>query len=361
MAKILDKNTGFEICDPEKKLFTNSVPSHEEVQNALKPMILSASGWRKIFAADQDEQSTLPGITPADTYLCAVMAQAFTAYLTEVSRKEKPLILLGMDARHTGPAMADAMLRVMIAMNVQVRYLFITGAPEMMAYAGQSGDADGFIYISASHNPIGHNGVKFGLNTGGVLEGSQASELILLFQKYLSDPLNVPFLTRKCDSVEPEKILSVLKDISHWKREAETVYTAFTSRVISGFDDEEKQTSLKNRLMQGLSASPLGVVAELNGSARTLSIDKPFLESLGVKVLTVNDIPRKITHRIVPEGESLNLCREILEDEYGKDPSFQLGYVPDNDGTGEILSTSTAGREGGNPGSPGGFCSVGSG
>ena len=27
---------------------------------------------------------------------------------------------------------------------------------------------DGFFYISASHNPIGHNGYKFGVN-GGVL------------------------------------------------------------------------------------------------------------------------------------------------------------------------------------------------
>ena len=332
MAMIKDKRTGFDVLDPEKLLFKAPLPSYEEIQEALKPMILSASGWRKVFASDGDEESTLPYLSAADTFLCAAMAEIFTAYLSEVTRKDTPLVLLGMDARYTGPAMADAMLRIMLARKVQVRFLYISAAPELMAYAGQCSDVDGFIYISASHNPIGHNGVKFGLNNGGVLEGSQASHLIKLYRDYLSDPLNIPALTRLCDSVSSESLIPCLNDISRWKSEAEGVYRAFTSHVISGEEDKEKQNSLKNRLNQGIASSPLGVVAELNGSARTLSIDNDYLSSLGIAVVTVNGIPRQISHRIVPEGESLNLCRDTLEKEHKKDPSFQLGYVPDNDG-----------------------------
>jgi phosphoglucomutase len=49
-------------------------------------------------------------------------------------------------------------------------------------------------------------------------------------------------------------------------------------------------------------------------------------------MITVNDKPREITHRIVPEGFSLDLCREKLEKAHRTDKAYQLGYVPDCDG-----------------------------
>ena len=332
MPMILDKRTGFEICDPHRKLFGENIPGREDILRALKPMILSASGWRKVFASDGNEESTSGALTPADSYLASAMAMVFTDYLKEVTRNEAPLILLGMDARFTGPSLADAMLRVLIPRGVQVRYLFISAAPEIMGFAGQSEGVDGFIYISASHNPIGHNGVKFGLDTGGVLDGAQTGDLISRFQAFLDDESRIPALADLADSASPEDIAKVLNEIPRWKGEAEKVYRDFTSRVISGLDDPSARQDLLERLAQGVSSSPLGVVSELNGSARTLSIDKTYLESLGVKVAGVNDRPRQITHRIVPEGTSLNLCRKILEDKAKEDPAFQLGYVPDNDG-----------------------------
>ncbi len=76
----------------------------------------------------------------------------------------------------------------------------------------------------------------------------------------------------------------------------------------------------------------IGIVAELNGSARTLSIDNVFLKSLGVKIKIINGRPRQITHKIIPEGESLNLCKSELEKAHKMDSAFILGYVPDNDG-----------------------------
>jgi phosphoglucomutase len=46
----------------------------------------------------------------------------------------------------------------------------------------------------------------------------------------------------------------------------------------------------------------------------------------------VNEAPGEIRHRIVPEGESLEPCRKLLEDLHAKDPAYILGYVPDCDG-----------------------------
>ena len=44
-----------------------------------------------------------------------------------------------------------------------------------------SRNADGFMYISASHNPVGHNGIKFGLSSGGVLNGTENAKLVKEF------------------------------------------------------------------------------------------------------------------------------------------------------------------------------------
>lgn len=44
----------------------------KEVYSALSQMILSASGWRKIFTEDQDEESSNPSITQVDGWLAYV-------------------------------------------------------------------------------------------------------------------------------------------------------------------------------------------------------------------------------------------------------------------------------------------------
>ena len=49
---------------------------------------------------------------------------------------------------------------------IQVKHLFISAAPELMAYSAVNESVDGFIYITASHNPVGHNGLKFANRIG---------------------------------------------------------------------------------------------------------------------------------------------------------------------------------------------------
>jgi phosphomannomutase len=63
-----------------------------------------------------------------------------------------------------------------------------------------------------------------------------------------------------------------------------------------------------------------------------LTIDQDFLGGLGIKTRFVNDVPGKIAHRIVPEGSSLDTCRDELAKANREDPDFILGYLPDNDG-----------------------------
>jgi len=200
MALILHPATGFPVGDPDRcPLEEDSLPSAADIRKALSPLILSASGWRKVFASPEpgdprapwaaptagaagagpgplDEDSLSARVSPADLVLAGAAAMAFYDRLRERSGRADPAVILGIDTRPTGPALADAMARVLLGLGARPRYLFIVAAPEIMAYAkacaSKAADdeerAEGFAYVSASHNPPAHNGLKFGFG-GGVL------------------------------------------------------------------------------------------------------------------------------------------------------------------------------------------------
>ncbi|MDC7242361.1 MAG: phosphoglucomutase, partial [Spirochaetales bacterium] len=130
MSMFIDSASGLAVSDPEIRPFSaaGSGVSAEEMAQALKPMILSASGWRKVFAADGDEESTTSEITQADALLAAAMAEVYCDFLLSRCNKDMPVVVVGLDARHTGPALADVMLRTLLGRDVEIRYLFIAGA-----------------------------------------------------------------------------------------------------------------------------------------------------------------------------------------------------------------------------------------
>jgi phosphomannomutase len=333
MSIFIDKSTGFNMGDPDLKPFqTPEGTSLSDVQNSLKPMILSASGWRKVFAKDADEESTTEEISQSDKVISAAMAKVFSDFVKNQTGKTNPEIVLSQDSRHTGTAIANTMIRVFIAEGLSVQYLFISAAPETFCYTKIDNKADGFAYISASHNPIGHNGAKFGLSTGGVIDGSLAKPLIEKFREQLSTDSNIKKLVDSANSVNKEQIIPVLEASKNYREAAKKAYAEFTNEIISGSSDKNIQQSFLQNLKSKIEKNGFGIVAEFNGSARTETIDSDYLQSIGVEVTRVNDKPREITHRIVPEGRSLNLCKEILEKEFKKDNKFALGYVPDNDG-----------------------------
>ncbi len=343
MAEIRHAASGFIIGDPERPPIANAeaLPTEEDLDSALSRLILSASGWRTIFDPDGEEGKN-PSISAAHTIIAATAASVFARYLKEWSGLESPTVLVGMDTRPTGPMIADAMIRAFIAEGLKVRHAFIVAAPEIMALARRGGELpedhderiDGFAYISASHNPIGHNGLKFGLTDGGVLPAEGATMLIEAFKKRMDE---VDRIRSAFDliggKVDQSKILSsIYSEAALWKRRAISAYTLFAREVVTGFKESVAQDSLFNRLQAGLAEHPLSILIDLNGSARTMSIDQDFLAGLGIGTKILNGSPRAIAHRIVPEGESLEPARRALEEAHAEDPSYLLGYVPDCDG-----------------------------
>jgi phosphoglucomutase len=304
--------------------------------DTLDKMVLSASGWRGVFAADGNEESVSPEISDGFRTVAAVAAWVFADYL---GSQGTPCVFVGTDTRPTGPAIAAVMIRALLAKGCGVRFMGVTAAPEIMATAKCAGNTDargsadgsqtafGFIYISASHNPVGHNGIKFGLTSGGVLSGETTTKLVKALHALLDREDARTRIETLLGEVDEAVVRAVYARADEEKKRSLAVYHSFAQEIWTG-GNERVASEARN----GIVAAPLGIVADLNGSARTVSIDRAFFEGLGIPFKVLNGEQGKIAHRIVPEGESLLPCCRLLEEAHRENSAFVLGYVCDCDG-----------------------------
>ena len=308
MKEFYDQRTGEYLGCPQHSILKNDSITSSALKKALSKYILSVSGWRAILAFSVKEEDSAPYVRDEDIEIAGLAAAAFYKSLKTKSAR----ILLGRDARPTGRILSEAVLRVLLGYGCSVDFIATSAAPEIMAYSNSG--FDGFFYISASHNPIGHNGYKFGKN-GGVLNSDEVKEVERIFRALISDDNAISDVISFLKPSEKEE--HVLSESFNAKTCALSYYKEFILKTAG--------SSLKK-------IPEIGIVAELNGSARSASIDLSFLREHGAKVYALNNVPGQIVHTIVPEGENLELCRKTLEEVHITDPSYILGYVPDNDG-----------------------------
>ncbi|MBR5915449.1 MAG: phosphatidylglycerol lysyltransferase [Spirochaetia bacterium] len=288
----------------------------DDVYNSYKKMIISASGWRKVFAADGDENSMNKELSEADSVIAAGIGYIFSKWALSKGCKT---VAIARDARPTGEAICQIVANAAQQLGLSIQYLAIAAAPEIMAYVKNSEELDGFIYISASHNPAGHNGVKFGLGDGSVLGGSDAADVIARFKAFMEDKSNYQTLVQILNNSKG----TPLPASEFYKAKALEAYLKFN--LATAFATEEELEAFKK-------AEKPAVVADMNGSARCLSIDRQFFDTLGIEYSFINDTAGEIAHGILPEGRNLNYAAGHLEKLHTQDKRFTIGYVPDNDG-----------------------------
>ena len=340
--------------------------AYPELQQAFEKMILSASGWRKVFAQSGSENDRASEISAADRDIVFLAAQSFAEFL----QAEFPAIrtvVIARDSRPTGAALLKEAVTAFAAVSATtgsdapkaaaardtsatapstatssvaraVQSVGIAAAPEIMAYARAAGAA--FMYISASHNPIGHNGFKFGLDTGGVLDGSQSARLISLFtQKCAAARQDTAAVLRK--QTAPASMEAVFEAEAAHKQAALTAYQNFLQEVIA----DSKDTAEQARFFDGIrvqctelatARKPFTLVADFNGSARAASVDRAFFEKLGMQLVGIAEKAGNIIHGIVPEGGNLATCAAKIEELHRSNPAQAentlFGYMPDCDG-----------------------------
>lgn len=278
----------------------------------IKNWILSASGWRTTFGSNRWDNSE--NISDELKYLSRLCA-----YEIATADLYTDVILVAHDARPTGKAIADQVIRTLITLGRKVVYTGITAAPEAFNY---SYNFDAFIYISASHNPVGDNGFKFGAD-GGVFSASIINPIIEYFKEDADNKKLEKGLNYLVDEVNEKEVKKVYRNQEKHKHKS----------YISYFESILDNNRIIKEDVQLIADYGLSIAADFNGSARSTSIDKELLDILHINSHFENNrAGLDIVHEIVPEGENLNLCAKILKRENEKDSTFLFSYMPDNDG-----------------------------
>ncbi len=132
-------------------------------------LVISISGIRGTIGGKPSE-----GLTPIDT---VQFASAYASWLIQESGKDQPLLILGRDARISGPMVEQLVSATLSAMGVNVYLLGLATTPTV-EIAVTAMDADGGIVLTASHNPAQWNALKL-LNCRGEFLSAEDGEAIL--------------------------------------------------------------------------------------------------------------------------------------------------------------------------------------
>ncbi|GAE93147.1 phosphoglucosamine mutase [Gracilibacillus boraciitolerans JCM 21714] len=89
---------------------------------------------------------------------------------------EKPKILIGRDTRISGNMLEDALAAGLLSIGAEVMRLGVISTPGV-AYLAKVMNAQAGVMISASHNPVEDNGIKFFGSDGFKLSDQQEAEI----------------------------------------------------------------------------------------------------------------------------------------------------------------------------------------
>lgn len=99
---------------------------------------------------------------------------------------EKPKVLIGKDTRISGEMLEGALISGLLSMGIEVMRLGVISTPAV-AYLTKVMSAEAGIMISASHNPVEDNGIKFFGPDGFKLSDEQEEEIEALIDTEIDD------------------------------------------------------------------------------------------------------------------------------------------------------------------------------
>ena len=114
--------------------------SHSDLKHAAESLILSASGWRKIFGPSDDSMDA--DISAADIVLAALIADTFSIFVKAYYGRNS-VLCLARDARPTGPFLSAICKSILESNGIKVCETGVTSAPEAMCLVKKTDDLDG--------------------------------------------------------------------------------------------------------------------------------------------------------------------------------------------------------------------------
>ena len=80
--------------------------------------------------------------------------------LTRHSERKQPQVLVARDTRISGEMLENALIAGLLSVGIEVLRLGVVTTPGV-AYLVRAQEADAGVMITASHNPIKYNGIKY--------------------------------------------------------------------------------------------------------------------------------------------------------------------------------------------------------
>lgn len=125
------------------------------------------------------------------TPLLAMQLGQAGAYVLTKEKEHKPTIMVGCDTRISGDMLANALMAGVCSVGANAVYVGVIPTPAV-AYLTKKYKVDAGVVISASHNPVEFNGIKFFDGNGYKLPDEMEDEIEALIKSNMKD---VPFPT----------------------------------------------------------------------------------------------------------------------------------------------------------------------
>lgn len=120
------------------------------------------------------------------TPLLAMQLGQAGAYVLTKENKHKPTIMVGCDTRISGDMLANALMAGVCSVGANAVYVGVVPTPAV-AYLTKKYKVDAGVVISASHNPVEFNGIKFFDGNGYKLPDAMEDEIEALLKSDMKD------------------------------------------------------------------------------------------------------------------------------------------------------------------------------
>ena len=137
-------------------------------------LIKSISGIRGTIGGTVGEN-----LTPLDAVL---FASAYGTFLQQKSTKDRLKVVIGRDARISGPMIHQLVMQTLIGLGIDIIDLGLSTTPTV-EIAVPLEKADGGIILTASHNPKQWNALKLLNEKGEFLSGEDGTEILNIAEK----------------------------------------------------------------------------------------------------------------------------------------------------------------------------------
>ncbi|MEI7689023.1 MAG: phosphoglucosamine mutase [Candidatus Nomurabacteria bacterium] len=224
--------------------------------------------------------------------------RAFVSFLKE--KNPNPKILIGRDGRESGPEILQIILNELKNLGIEGINGDVLPTPTVL-FSVRNHSYSGAIIITASHNPIEYNGLKF-VNDKALFT---INEEVKTINKYYEEEIE-KYNKGETNIDQPNNIEIKISDISFTKEHADKI--------------------LENIDVEAIRSKKFKVAVDMiNASACVM--DPYLFEQLGVEVFPLNNIPNgKFGHKPEPLRENLGDIEKLVI-EKGSD----VGFVHDPD------------------------------